>query len=64
MMNPFEKLLKEICEALNKLIKMVIFVAERTLSAKEFTEFTEEFTNKTDQKNANDLFSKEWEVDD
>lgn len=63
-MTPFEKLLKEICEALNKLIKMVIFVAERTLSAKEFTEFTEEFTKKTDQKNVNDLFSKEWEVDE
>ena len=64
MNDPYKKFFDELSKTLAKLIKMIVFVAERTLSAKEFIEFTEEFKEKPDHKNMSDLFRKEWEVDE
>lgn len=65
MNDPYKKFVEELSKVLAKLSNMIVYVAERTLSAKEFIEFTEEFKDKKpDYKNMGDLFRKEWEVDE
>ena len=46
MKNPYEKALDAIGKALTTQSKMVLWIAARTLSAKEFEEFIDEFGEK------------------
>ena len=46
MKDPYEKAWNAIIQALNAHGKMVLWIAERTLSAKEFKEFVDEFAEK------------------
>ena len=46
MKDPYEKAWESISKALSTQSKMVLWIAERTLSAKEFQEFVDEFTKK------------------
>ena len=46
MKDPYEKVWKSIGEVLSTQSKMVFWIAERTLSAKEFQEFIDEFAKK------------------
>ena len=44
--DPYEKILESIGEALSAQSKMILWIAERTLSAKEFKGFIDEFAKK------------------
>ena len=46
MNNPYEKVWESIGEALSAQSKMVLWIVERTLSAKDFKEFVDEFAKK------------------
>ena len=46
MSDPYEKAWESIGEALSTQSKMVLWIAERTLSAKDFKEFVDEFAKK------------------
>jgi len=46
MNDPYEKTWESIGEALSTQSKMVLWIAERTLSAKDFKEFVDEFAKK------------------
>lgn len=46
MADPYRKALESIGKALSTQSKMILWIAERTLSAKEFKEFVDEFTKK------------------
>lgn len=48
MKDPYEKVWNQIVEAFTKQNKMFLWIAERTLSAKDYKEFIEEFTKKKD----------------
>ncbi len=48
MTDPYEKVWKSIGETLSTQSKMVLWIAERTLSAKSFQEFVDEFAKKHD----------------
>ena len=48
MKDPYEKAWNSIGKALTAHGEMVLWIAERTLSAKEFTEFVNEFAKKQD----------------
>ena len=49
MNDPYEKTWESIGEALSTQSKMVLWIAERTLSAKDFKEFVDEFAKKPGQ---------------
>ena len=55
MKNPYEKAWESIGEALSTQSKMVLWIAERTLSAKDFKEFADEFAKKPED-NHGELF--------
>ena len=46
MNDPYEKTWESIGKALSTQSKMVLWIAERTLSAKDFKEFVDEFAKK------------------
>lgn len=46
MKDPYEKVLDEIGKALTSYSKMILWIAERTLSVKDYKEFIDEFTKK------------------
>ena len=46
MSDPYEKVWESIGKALSAQSKMILWIAERTLSAKDFKEFVDEFTKK------------------
>ena len=46
MNDPYEKAWESIGKALSAQSKMVLWIAERTLSAKDFKEFVDEFAKK------------------
>ena len=46
MKDPYKKALESIGKALSTQSKMVLWIAERTLSAKDFKEFVDEFAKK------------------
>ena len=46
MTDPYEKAWESIGKALSTQSKMVLWIAERTLSAKDFKEFLDEFAKK------------------
>ena len=46
MKDPYEKTWKFIGKTLSTQSKMILWIAERTLSAKDFKEFVDEFTKK------------------
>lgn len=46
MSDPYEKAWEPIWKALSTQSKMVLWIAERTLSAKDFKEFVDEFSKK------------------
>ena len=50
MNDPYEKVWESIGKALSTQSKMVLWIAERTLSAKEFKEFVDEFVKKEDNR--------------
>ena len=54
MTDPYKKTWESIGKALSAQSKMILWIAERTLSAKEFKEFVDEFTEKHD--NHDELF--------
>lgn len=47
MNDPFKKLFEDISKTLIKLSNMIVFVAERTLSAKDYMDFIKEFAEKS-----------------
>lgn len=49
MNDPIEKVFKDICKVLTRLSNMIVYVAERTLSAKDYIDFVNEFTEKSDE---------------
>ncbi len=46
MKDPYEKAWKSIEKALSTQSKMILWIAERTLSVKDYKEFYDEFTKK------------------
>jgi len=46
MNDPYEKVFESIGKALSAQSKMVLWIAERTLSVKDFKEFIDEFSKK------------------
>lgn len=46
MSDPYKKAWESIGKALSTQSKMILWIAERTLSAKDFQEFIDEFTKK------------------
>ena len=46
MNDPYKKILESIGKAISTQSKMVLWIAERTLSAKDFNEFVNEFAKK------------------
>ncbi len=46
MTDPYKKTWESIAEALSAQSKMIIWIAKRTLSAKDFQEFIDEFAKK------------------
>lgn len=48
MNDPYEKAWESIGKALSTQSKMILWIAERTLSVKEFQEFIDEFVKKPD----------------
>ena len=46
MTDPYKKVWGSIGEAISAQSKMILWIAERTLSAKEFQEFVDEFAKK------------------
>ena len=46
MKDPYEEVWKSIIESFNAQSKMILWIAERTLSAKDFKEFVDEFAKK------------------
>ena len=50
MTDPYQKFYESITKALNKQTEMIVWIAKRVLSAKEFAEFVDEFAEKTDKK--------------
>lgn len=46
MKDPYKKVWESIGEALSIQIKMICWIAERTLSAKDYKEFADEFVKK------------------
>ena len=46
MNDPYEKAWEAIEKALSAQSKMILYIAERTLSAKDFKEFVDEFAKK------------------
>ena len=57
--NEIERAFGETAKALSKQTKMIVWIAERTLSAKDFREFTEQFSEKTDSSEVMDFIKKE-----
>lgn len=49
MNDPYEKVLESIGKALSTQSEMIFWIAERTLSAKDFKEFVDEFAKKARQ---------------
>ena len=47
MNDPYEKAWEAIWEALSTQSKMILWIAERTLSAKDFKEFVDKFTKRS-----------------
>ena len=48
MNDPYEKAWESIGNALSTKSKMILWIAERTLSVKDYKEFLDEFTKKPD----------------
>ena len=48
MNDPYEKTWESIGQALSTQLKMTLWIAERTLSMKDFKEFVDEFAKKPD----------------
>lgn len=61
MSDPYEKAWESIGKALSTQSKMVLWIAERTLSAKDFKEFVDEFAKKPEDNHDEllDFLSKE-----
>lgn len=61
MSDPYEKAWESIAKALSTQSKMVLWIAERTLSAKDFKEFVDEFAKKPEDNHDKllDLIRKE-----
>lgn len=50
MTDPYQKFYESITKALNKQTEMIVWIAKRVLTAKEFAEFVDEFAEKPDKK--------------
>ena len=62
MKDPYAEVWEEITKAFNKQSKMIVELAARTLSVKDYKEFVDEFSKKADNKDdlINDLMQKGW----
>ena len=49
MNDPMKKIFEDIGKAFTRLSNMIIYVAERTMSAKDYIDFVNEFTEKSDE---------------
>ncbi len=59
MKDPYQKVFEDISKALAKHSEMIVWIAKRTLSAKEFSEFIDEFAEKTDRDEMIDFIKNE-----
>lgn len=61
MKDPYKDAFDSIVKAINTNIKMIAWIAERTLSVKDYKEFADEFSQKTNDKDKliNDLMHKD-----
>lgn len=48
MKDPYEKAWDSITKVFNTFIDMIVWIAQRTLTAKEFQEFLDEFNEKSE----------------
>ncbi len=46
MNDPYKKIFEDIVKAINKSNEMIVWISKRTLSAKDYIEFVNEFTEK------------------
>ena len=64
MDDPYKEVFEAISKTLQKLSNMIVWIAKRTLSVKEYEEFADEFSNKTETKEAPDSIKqkagKKW----
>ena len=49
MKDPYYKIFTDIVKAINKTNERIAWIAKRTLSAKDFMEFIDEFSEKTEK---------------
>ena len=61
MKDPYEEAWKSISKTFTKLTSMLVWIAERTLSAKEYIEFANNFNEKTDEEKFHDLIDKTFQ---
>lgn len=61
MDDPYKKVFDDIVKAFNKQFKMIDYLAQHTLTLKEYIEFADEFSPKTDAKkdSVSELLKKE-----
>ena len=64
MDDPYKEVFEAISKTLQKLSNMIVWIAKRTLSVKEYEEFADEFSNKTENKEAQEFIKqkagKKW----
>ena len=58
MNDPYQKLYEDIAKALNKHSEMIVWIAKRVLSAKEFSEFIDEFAEEHNKDEVLDFLKK------
>ena len=63
MKDIYQKLHEEIIYTLNKHTEMIVWIARRVLSAKEFSEFIDVFTKKPYKSEVQDLLKQAGELE-
>ena len=58
MTDPYQKLYESIAKVLNKLSEMILWIAVRSLSAKEYSEFIDKFSEKPDKSEIPDFIKQ------
>ena len=59
MNDPYQMVFESFAKALTKCNEMIVWIAKRTLTAKDFTEFVEEFSEESDKDEVLDFIRKE-----
>lgn len=55
MDDPYKEVFEAISKTLQKLSNMIVWIAKRTLSVKEYEEFADEFSQKTDNQKEDEV---------